>query len=182
MHHPNIDAILIEIKYPKCEDHYWADAISKIPQIRADLCFLGINSIDINKGITDNDWDVVQVKKAMIESSQKVICLTIAEKSIPFNLSIYAISIRSICTLRSSHLPIPFKPYVDAGIEVTSKKTRTQPAQTLNKLSAKYIKKTKRRNYEKYHQTASDASFYFLFLDRTCPGKNNYRNYQFGAK
>jgi DeoR/GlpR family transcriptional regulator of sugar metabolism len=56
------------------------DAITKIKQINADICFLGINAIDTEHGLTDNDWDVVQVKKAMIQSSKKVVALTIAEK------------------------------------------------------------------------------------------------------
>lgn len=56
------------------------DAITKIRQITADICFLGINAIDAENGLTDNDWDVVQVKKAMIEASKKVVALTISEK------------------------------------------------------------------------------------------------------
>ena len=56
------------------------EAISKIRQIKADLCFLGTNAIDVHSGLTDSDWDVVQVKKAMIETSEKVISLAISEK------------------------------------------------------------------------------------------------------
>ena len=56
------------------------EAINRIKQIKADLCFLGINAIDQVHGITDIDWDIVQLKKSMIESSQKVISLTISEK------------------------------------------------------------------------------------------------------
>jgi DeoR/GlpR family transcriptional regulator of sugar metabolism len=44
------------------------------------LCFLGINALDAEHGITDNDWDIVQVKKAMIEAAQKTVCMTISEK------------------------------------------------------------------------------------------------------
>ena len=65
------------------------EAISKIRQIKADICFLGINAIDATNGVTDNDWEVVQVKKAMIESARKVVCLTIAEKlnsHMPFHI------------------------------------------------------------------------------------------------
>jgi DeoR/GlpR family transcriptional regulator of sugar metabolism len=39
-----------------------------------------VNAIDPEYGITDNDWEVVQVKKAMIEASSTLIALTIAEK------------------------------------------------------------------------------------------------------
>ncbi len=79
--HPNIDVIQIGDKVSKnSRITVGGEAIFRIRQLRADLCILGINAIDIEHGITDNDWDVVQVKKAMIESSKKVICLTIAEK------------------------------------------------------------------------------------------------------
>ena len=81
MEHPNIDVIVIGDKISKSSKiTTGGDAINKIKQIKADLCFLGINAIDMVHGITDNDWDVVQLKKSMIESSQKVISLTISEK------------------------------------------------------------------------------------------------------
>jgi len=120
MHHPNIDVILIGDRVSKnAKITTGADAIAKIQQIRADLCFLGVNSIDINKGITDNDWDVVQIKKAMIESSQKVICLTIAEK-INSVQPIHVCNIDKIDMLITELSPSDplLKPYVDAGIEV----------------------------------------------------------------
>ncbi|MDX1956059.1 MAG: DeoR/GlpR family DNA-binding transcription regulator [Chitinophagaceae bacterium] len=81
MHHPTIEVIVIGDKISKSSKiTVGGEAVDKIRQIKADLCFLGVNAIDIGHGITDNDWDVVQLKKAMIESSRKVVCLTIAEK------------------------------------------------------------------------------------------------------
>jgi DeoR/GlpR family transcriptional regulator of sugar metabolism len=80
-HHPLIDVILIGDKVSKnSKITVGGEAISRIKQIKADICFLGVNAIDAQHGVTDNDWEVVQVKKAMIESAQKVICLTISEK------------------------------------------------------------------------------------------------------
>ncbi|WP_431209705.1 hypothetical protein ACQ86N_26675 [Puia sp. P3] len=81
VHHPNIDVILIGDKVSKnSKITVGGDAIQKIRQLRADLCLLGVNAISLKNGITDDDWDIVQVKKAMIESSQKTICMTISEK------------------------------------------------------------------------------------------------------
>ena len=81
MHHPNIEIILIGDKLSKSSQiTVGGEAISKIKQIRADICFLGINALHIEHGLTDNDWEVVQVKKAMMESSQKTVLLTISEK------------------------------------------------------------------------------------------------------
>ncbi len=120
MHHPSIDVILIGDKVSKnSKITVGAEAIAQIRRIRADLCFLGINAIDIKHGITDNDWDVVQLKKAMIESAQKVVCLTIAEK-INSLQPIHIDDINKIHTL-ITELPSDdplLKPYRDAGIEV----------------------------------------------------------------
>lgn len=70
-------------------------------------------------GITDNDWEVVQLKKAMIESSKKVVCLSIAEK-------INSVQPIKVCGLDEidlliTELPVTdpvLKPYLDAGVKV----------------------------------------------------------------
>lgn len=81
MHHPNIEIILIGDKLSKSSQiTVGGSAIASIKDIRADLCILGINAFDLQHGLTDNDWDIVQVKKAMIESSEKLVLLTISEK------------------------------------------------------------------------------------------------------
>lgn len=81
MHHPIIDVIVIGDKLSKnSKITLGADAIARIKTLKPDLCFLGINAIDMRHGITDSDWDVVQLKQTMIEASQKVVCLTISEK------------------------------------------------------------------------------------------------------
>lgn len=80
-YHPHIEVIMIGDKVSRHSKlTVGGDAIEKIRQIKADLCFMGVNAIDAEYGLTDNDWNVVQIKKAMIESSRKVVCLTIAEK------------------------------------------------------------------------------------------------------
>jgi len=79
--HPNIEVILIGDKVSKnSKITVGGDAISKIKQLKPDLCLMGVNAIDPGHGVTDDDWDVVQVKKAMIESSRKTACLSISEK------------------------------------------------------------------------------------------------------
>lgn len=120
MHHPTIEVILIGDKVSKnAKITVGAEAINQIRRIRADICFLGINAIDIKHGVTDNDWDVVQLKKAMVDSAQKVVCLTIAEK-INTLQPIHISDIGQINTL-ITELPADdplLKPYRDAGIEV----------------------------------------------------------------
>lgn len=81
VHHPNIDVIFTGDRISKSSKiAIGAETVEKIKDIRADLCFLGINAIDTETGITDNDWEVVQVKKAMIASARRVVALTISEK------------------------------------------------------------------------------------------------------
>jgi DeoR/GlpR family transcriptional regulator of sugar metabolism len=79
--HPHIDVILIGDRLSRnSRITVGGEAIEKIKEIKADICFLGINAIDAELGISDNDWDVVQVKKAMISSSSKVVAVTVADK------------------------------------------------------------------------------------------------------
>lgn len=54
--------------------------ISILSEINADICFLGTGWLDINYGVTAIDWDIAQIKKAMIKASKKVVSLTISEK------------------------------------------------------------------------------------------------------
>jgi DeoR/GlpR family transcriptional regulator of sugar metabolism len=120
MDHPNIEVILIGDRVSKnSKITVGSEAISKIRQVKADICFLGTNAIDIQSGVTDNDWEVVQLKKAMIESSAKVVCLAIAEK-------INTYQPIQICPLNKIDILITelnpddplLKPYANAGIEL----------------------------------------------------------------
>lgn len=57
-----------------------AKTVTELLDISADLCFLGANGISLDEGVSDSDWEVVQVKKAMIKSSIKCAILCIGEK------------------------------------------------------------------------------------------------------
>lgn len=57
-----------------------AKTVSELAEIKVDLCFLGANGIDIQEGITDSDWEVVQVKKAMIRSARRLAIMSLGEK------------------------------------------------------------------------------------------------------
>ena len=56
------------------------EVISRLGMIRADLCILGIRSLDIDLGISEIDWDETLVKRAMVDSSQALLALVIEEK------------------------------------------------------------------------------------------------------
>lgn len=118
--HPTIDVIAIGDRISKnAKIAIGPDAIAKIKSIKSDICFLGINAIDIEFGVSDNDWDVVQMKKVMIESARKTVCLTISEK-------LNTLQPIQVCQLREVDMLITelsaddpmLKPFVDAGISV----------------------------------------------------------------
>ena len=118
--HPNIEVIAIGDKIAKSSKiTVGADAITKIREFRADLCFLGINSINLDSGISDNDWDIVQVKKAMIDSAEKFVCLTISEK-INSRQPIQVCDLKKMDMLITELSPEDplLQPYVKAGIHV----------------------------------------------------------------
>jgi DeoR/GlpR family transcriptional regulator of sugar metabolism len=120
LHHPNIEVIAIGDKVSKnSKITVGGDAISRIRQLKADLCIMGVNSIDVVHGVTDIDWDVVQVKKAMIESSQKTVCLSISEKINSFQ-PLQVCSIKDVHALVTELPPEDslLLPYKNAGIEV----------------------------------------------------------------
>ena len=96
-----------------------AAAISKIKEIRADICFLGTNALDVTHGLTDNDWEVVQVKKAMIGAAEKVVSLAISEK-LDSSQRIKVCDIGDINVLVTELEPGDRRltPYKQAGVEV----------------------------------------------------------------
>jgi DeoR/GlpR family transcriptional regulator of sugar metabolism len=120
IHHPNIEVIFIGDKISRnSQISIGAEAISKIKDIRADLCFLGTNALDVEHGLTDNDWDVVQIKKTIIESSEKVVSLAIAEK-LNTRQRIKICDITDIDILITDLEPNDKKlrSYIDAGLQV----------------------------------------------------------------
>lgn len=81
MHHPNIDVVVLGDKLSKpSKITIGANVLERIKSMKVDLCIMGINAIDIEAGVTDNDWDVIQLKQQMIASAKKTVCLTISEK------------------------------------------------------------------------------------------------------
>lgn len=54
--------------------------ISELADISVDLCFLGAHGLDAKEGLSEVEWKVAQVKKAMIKSASKLAVITIAEK------------------------------------------------------------------------------------------------------
>jgi DeoR/GlpR family transcriptional regulator of sugar metabolism len=80
LEHPTCEVIFIGNKLLKnAQMSVGAEVIQRLGQIKADLCF-GTNSIDANFGITDLEWEIIEVKKAMIKCAHKTVSLAISEK------------------------------------------------------------------------------------------------------
>lgn len=57
-----------------------ANAIHNLSEIRVDYSFIGTGYVDAVYGLTEFDWDIVQIKKAVIKASKKTVLLSISEK------------------------------------------------------------------------------------------------------
>ncbi|GAB4517837.1 MAG: DeoR/GlpR family DNA-binding transcription regulator [Allomuricauda sp.] len=55
-------------------------AIHNLSKINADYGFIGTGYVDANYGLTEFDWESVQVKNAVIQASKSTVLLTISEK------------------------------------------------------------------------------------------------------
>lgn len=60
--------------------HTGASLVNELAGIKVDLCIVGANGISLEEGLTDSDWEIVQVVKAMIRCAKKVAVVSIAEK------------------------------------------------------------------------------------------------------
>jgi DeoR/GlpR family transcriptional regulator of sugar metabolism len=79
--YPEIEVIVIGGKLFKRElVTVGAATIEAFHNIRADLCFLGINSLHPETGISTLDLEEAYVKRAIIASAAEVVALTSAEK------------------------------------------------------------------------------------------------------
>ncbi|HEU5365054.1 MAG TPA: DeoR/GlpR family DNA-binding transcription regulator [Hanamia sp.] len=118
--HPKIEVIAIGDKVSKdSKITVGSDAISRIRELKVDLCFLGVSALNLGRGVSDNDWEVVQIKKAMVEASERLICLTISEK-INSQQPLQVCDSKKIDTLITELSPDDplLEPYVRAGINV----------------------------------------------------------------
>ncbi len=76
-----IEVILIGGLFAKnSQISYGGHVISQLADIRADLCLMGTSALHPTDGVTDTDWEINQLKKAMIASSKKTGILCISEK------------------------------------------------------------------------------------------------------
>ena len=78
---PNIDLIFIGGKISK-DSHMSVSvgAVNELSQIRFDYSFISTGYIDPSHGLSEFDWEVVQIKRAIVQASRKAILLCISKK------------------------------------------------------------------------------------------------------
>lgn len=78
---PNITVISIGGQIAKeAQIAIGANAIHNLGEIKVDFGFIGTGYVDALYGLTEFDWDIVQIKKAVIKASKKTVLLSISEK------------------------------------------------------------------------------------------------------
>lgn len=78
---PNVDVIFIGGRISReAQIATGASTINHLDGIRFDYGFIGTGYVDSLHGLTEFDWDIVQVKKAVINASKKAVLLCISEK------------------------------------------------------------------------------------------------------
>lgn len=81
LEHPSSEVIFFGNKLLKnAQMSVGAEVVQRLGQIKADLCFLGTNSIDATYGISDLEWEIIEVKRALIKCAHKTVSLAISEK------------------------------------------------------------------------------------------------------
>jgi len=53
--------------------------MTQLSEISVDICFLGTNSISLKGGITDNNWELAQVKKALLKTATQAVVMCLSE-------------------------------------------------------------------------------------------------------
>lgn len=78
---PNVTVIMVGGQVSKeSQTSVGANAIHHLSEIKVDFSFIGTGYVDSQYGLTEFDWDIVQVKKAVIKCAKKTVLLSISEK------------------------------------------------------------------------------------------------------
>lgn len=65
---------------PESQVAIGSDTLRNFEGIQFDMGFIGTAYVDVEHGLTEFDWEIVQVKKAIISASRKTALLCISEK------------------------------------------------------------------------------------------------------
>lgn len=119
--HPHIEVIMLGGRMRK-DSLAAVDAmtITGVRQVRADLCYLGVCSLDPTFGLTSMYMDEAHVKRAMVEASSDVVALATADKL--GTASTYVVAPLRDLTWLFTESSVPdeaLAPYRAAGVTIT---------------------------------------------------------------
>lgn len=118
--HPYLDVILLGGTLNKATlATVGAETAAALSRFRADICFLGVNGLHPEAGVTDFAYEEAQLKRIMIENAASVVALASADKLgtvAPFVLA----PISSLTHLVTEHsaAEAELEPYFEMGITV----------------------------------------------------------------
>ena len=79
--HPQIEVIFLGGKLNKsAQVTVGIDVMNSLSKLRADICFMGTDALNLKSGMTESDWEVAHIKKSMIESSDYIVSMCISTK------------------------------------------------------------------------------------------------------
>jgi len=95
------------------------DVIQYLSNITANLCFIGVSGFSLERGITDEGYEVALVKKAMISASEKNVYLSTSNKlNIKLNYDICGLNdIDVAITELDAENPL-LKPFIESNVSL----------------------------------------------------------------
>jgi len=118
--HPNVELIFIGGKMQKnAMVTIGMDVVQVLSKLKADICFMGVSSINVRLGLTEMGYEVSIVKKAMMQASDKVVSMVTSEKlntKMPYGVCELN-QLNTIITDLNPKNPI-LEDYIKAGVQV----------------------------------------------------------------
>lgn len=118
--HPNVELLFIGGKMQKnAMVTIGMDVVQVLSKLKADICFMGVSSINVKYGLTEVGYEVSLVKKAMMHSSDKLVAMVTSEKlntKMPYGVC----ELNQLDTIITDFNPnnCILEDYVKAGIEL----------------------------------------------------------------
>ncbi|AIZ42020.1 MULTISPECIES: DeoR/GlpR family DNA-binding transcription regulator [Cellulophaga] len=118
--HPNIEIILIGGRIQKKSMvTLGIDVYKVLANIHADICFVGASGITLNQGITDEDYEIAQIKQQMTHSSDKVVSLITSNKlNVRHNYSVCPINEINVIITDLENNNVDVTDYLKAGVQI----------------------------------------------------------------
>lgn len=118
--YPRVEVILIGGLFSKnSQITYGGHVISQLGEINADLCLMGTSALHPQSGLTDTDWEINQLKKTMLQASNKTAVLCISEKlNISLRLKVTALENISYLITELAPNDVQLQDYQVKGLQI----------------------------------------------------------------